>query len=80
MTAQPSRSREALVFAAITGLTLVLSMVFVLPRQWHRGFLGPDAAWHADLARHVLADDGYVSSTLFPWTRRRSMRSPWPKR
>ena len=66
MIAQPTQTKEALVFVAITCLTLVLSVVFVLPRHWSRGFLGPDEAWHADLARHVLAGDGYLSSTLFP--------------
>lgn len=66
MNGPTTRSQEVLIFLAITGLTLALSFAFVLPRHWDRGFLGPDAAWQADLARHVLAGDGYVSSTLFP--------------
>ena len=53
-------------FVSLTSLALAVSLAFVFPRHWNRGFLDPDEAWHADLARHVLAGDGYVSSTLFP--------------
>ncbi len=57
---------EFVVFVSVAALALAVAFAFVLPRHWSRGFLGPDEAWHADLARHVLAGDGYVSSTLFP--------------
>ena len=66
MTHKRICGREVVVFVSLAILTLAVSMAFVLPRQWSRGFLGPDEAWHADLARHVLAGHGYVSSTLFP--------------
>ena len=66
MTRKRIWEHEVVVFVSIAGLALVVSLAFVVPRHWSRGFLGPDEAWHADLARHVLAGHGYVSSTLFP--------------
>ena len=66
MTQQRSWGHEVVVFASVAGLALAVSLAFVVPRHWSRGFPGPDEAWHADLARHVLAGHGYVSSTLFP--------------
>ena len=66
MTQERTWLRETVVFVLVAVLALVVSFTFVFPRHWSRGFLGPDEAWHADLARHVLAGDGYVSSTLFP--------------
>lgn len=66
MTQKSSWRCEAVVFVSLASLALAVSLALVFPRHWNRGFLDPDEAWHADLARHVLAGDGYVSSTLFP--------------
>ena len=66
MSLKTGRRRETLLFVAIAGLTLAVSFAFAFPRHWSRGFLGHDETWHAQLARHVVAGDGYVSSALFP--------------
>ena len=79
MSEAVSWKREAGIFVAVVGIALVISLVFVIPRHWSRGFLGPDEAWHADLSRHVLEGDGYVSSTLFPMDARAVDGFPVPE-
>lgn len=66
-------------FIAVCLVALVYSVVFAYPRHWIRGVMGPDEAWHADLARNVLEGEGYRSTTMYPMDALRYDSFPVPE-
>lgn len=60
------RSKDTLVFAAVSVAASLFAFVIAVPRQWSRGLLIVDEFWYGHLTQSVFRGDGYVSNVMYP--------------